>query len=66
MKIIVVGASGTIGSALVQALKPNHEVIEASRHGSVQVDLISPTSIEKMYEQTSSLQNTISKRWKVT
>lgn len=50
LKIIVVGASGTIGSAVVAALEPNHEVVRASRRGPVQVDLDDPASIDALFE----------------
>ncbi len=33
MKIVVVGATGTIGIAVVSALEAKHEVIRASRKG---------------------------------
>lgn len=53
MKIIIVGASGTLGKHVTTALKSNHEVITAgSKSGDVQVDINSPESIEKFYEQT--------------
>jgi NAD(P)-dependent dehydrogenase (short-subunit alcohol dehydrogenase family) len=53
MKIIIVGASGTLGKHVTAALKNNHEIITAgSKSGDVQVDINSPESIEKFYEQT--------------
>ena len=30
-RVLVIGSNGLIGSAIVQALKPNYDVIEASR-----------------------------------
>jgi NAD(P)-dependent dehydrogenase (short-subunit alcohol dehydrogenase family) len=45
MKIIVVGATGTIGSAVAAALEKRHEVVRASRSGSPSVDLEDPGSI---------------------
>jgi NAD(P)-dependent dehydrogenase (short-subunit alcohol dehydrogenase family) len=50
LKIIVVGASGTIGSAVVAALEPNHEVVRASRRGPVQVDMDDTASIDALFE----------------
>ncbi len=35
MKIIVIGASVTIGKAVVAVLEQNHEVVRASRNGDV-------------------------------
>jgi NAD(P)-dependent dehydrogenase (short-subunit alcohol dehydrogenase family) len=55
MTIVVVGASGTIGSAVVRALSSRHEVIRASRRGDVHVDLSDPASIKAMYESLSDL-----------
>lgn len=45
MKIIVIGATGTIGAAVVRALRPRHEVIEASRKGPHKVDIQDARSI---------------------
>lgn len=52
MKIIIVGASGTIGKHVAAALEQEHEIIKAgSKSGDIQVDISSPASIEKMYQQ---------------
>jgi NAD(P)-dependent dehydrogenase (short-subunit alcohol dehydrogenase family) len=54
MKIVVVGATGTIGSAVVQALAGRHEIVRVGhRHGDVQVDLASRESIEQLMERTA-------------
>jgi NAD(P)-dependent dehydrogenase (short-subunit alcohol dehydrogenase family) len=50
MKVIVIGASGRIGQAVVSALVERHEIIRASRSGDVQVDLSDPDSIHAMYD----------------
>jgi NAD(P)-dependent dehydrogenase (short-subunit alcohol dehydrogenase family) len=51
MRILVVGASGTIGRPLCAALETHHEVIAAGRSGrDVAVDIRSAQSIERMYE----------------
>jgi len=34
MKVLLVGASGTIGKAIIQELAPRHEIIEAGRSNS--------------------------------
>lgn len=53
MKIIVVGANGTLGKAICDELSPKHEIISAGRSaGNVTVDITSPQSIRAMYEQT--------------
>lgn len=52
MRILVVGASGRLGSAVVRALGPQglgHDIVTASRSGAVAVDLTDPSSIERMY-----------------
>jgi NAD(P)-dependent dehydrogenase (short-subunit alcohol dehydrogenase family) len=52
MRILLVGASGTIGQAIVAALRPRHEVIEASRHQSPEhVDLGDEDSIRFLYHR---------------
>jgi NAD(P)-dependent dehydrogenase (short-subunit alcohol dehydrogenase family) len=51
MRVIVVGGTGTIGSAVVATLLPRHEVVVAGRKsGVVTVDLASPDSIRAMFQ----------------
>ena len=51
MKILLVGASGTVGQAVANALGTTHTLIRAGRNGAdVQVDLTSEESIRQMYE----------------
>ena len=50
MRVAVVGATGTIGKAIVQALTPRHDVVPVShRHGAHRVDIADPGSIAEMY-----------------
>jgi NAD(P)-dependent dehydrogenase (short-subunit alcohol dehydrogenase family) len=50
MRIIIVGASGTIGKAVVAELGKRHEVLTAGRSsGDLKVDLMDRASIEAMY-----------------
>ncbi|MFZ0133532.1 MAG: short chain dehydrogenase [Desulfobacterales bacterium] len=50
MKIIVVGATGTIGRSVVAALSGRHEIVEVARSsGEVRVDLADPGSIKQMF-----------------
>jgi NAD(P)-dependent dehydrogenase (short-subunit alcohol dehydrogenase family) len=50
MRIVIVGASGDVGSAARQALAPRHEIIAAGRNsGDVNVDLMDPHSIRAMF-----------------
>lgn len=51
MKIIIVGASGTIGKPVSDELSKRHEVIRVgSKSGDIQMDMTSVDSIQKMYE----------------
>ncbi len=49
MRVLVVGASGRLGSAVVAALADRHEVVAASRSGEHFVDLTNPASIAGLY-----------------
>jgi nucleoside-diphosphate-sugar epimerase len=47
MKIIVIGASGTIGRAVSEELSQSHDVIRVGRtQGDYQVDITSQQSVE--------------------
>lgn len=60
MKIIVVGATGTIGRAVVNLLAGRHEVIKVGRRqGDFQVDLVSPDSIRKLYKSVGSFDGVV-------
>jgi NAD(P)-dependent dehydrogenase (short-subunit alcohol dehydrogenase family) len=55
MKIVIVGASGTMGRHLASAFEKDHEVIKADRHSdAIRVDIMSPESIENMYKNIGS------------
>src|ERR1041385_168547 len=61
MRIVVIGATGTIGRAVVEALRPGNEIIEASRSKSpVTVDIADPSSIRAMYERVGQVDAVIS------
>ncbi len=52
MKIIIVGATGTMGKHLSKAFGKDNEIVTAATSGcDVQVDITSPESIENMYRQ---------------
>lgn len=54
MKIIVIGASGTIGQAVIDELQPRHEIISAGfKSGDIQVDIADKNSIEIMFKKIS-------------
>jgi NAD(P)-dependent dehydrogenase (short-subunit alcohol dehydrogenase family) len=55
MKIILVGASGTIGKAVDKELSARHEIVRVNRtSGDLQVDLSDPNSIERLYQETGA------------
>ena len=61
MKIIVVGATGTIGAAVAKALAANrHEVVAASRNGAVKVNLDEPASIRAMFDTVRDVDAVVS------
>jgi NAD(P)-dependent dehydrogenase (short-subunit alcohol dehydrogenase family) len=61
MRVIVVGGTGTIGSAVVAALSARHEVVAVGRtRGAVQVDLASPDSIRAMFQAVGRFDAVIS------
>ena len=53
MKILLIGAKGTIGSAIDRELSPRHEIVRIGRkNGDFQVDISDSTSIRTLFEQT--------------
>ncbi len=56
MKVLVVGASGTIGKLIVKELAPRHEIIEAGKsHGQYQVDITSEESVRQLFSRTGNV-----------
>lgn len=61
MRILVVGATGTIGQAIVAALEERHQLVLASRHRAhEQVDLASADSIRALYGRVGRVDAVIS------
>jgi NAD(P)-dependent dehydrogenase (short-subunit alcohol dehydrogenase family) len=61
MKIIFVGASGTIGSKVVTALEGEHEIIKVgSKTGDIKIDMTSPSSIEDMFKMVGPFDAVVS------
>lgn len=55
MKILLIGASGTIGSAVAEELGQRHEIVAAGRNsGEEQVDISDSASIRKLFERIGS------------
>lgn len=53
MKILLIGASGTIGSAVANELEQRHDVLRIGRtRGDYQVDISSSASIRSLFKQT--------------
>jgi NAD(P)-dependent dehydrogenase (short-subunit alcohol dehydrogenase family) len=61
MKILVIGGTGTLGSALVSTLKENHEVISVGRtKGDYQVNIEDKASLEKLLGEIGEVDGIIS------
>ena len=61
MKIILIGATGTLGKAVDLALSPRHEVVRVGRKsGDFQVDIADPKSIEGLYAKTGEVDAVVS------
>lgn len=61
MNVILIGASGTIGSAIDDALSPNHDLVRVGRtSGDVHADLSDPSSIETLYEEVGPFDAVVS------
>lgn len=62
MKIIIIGATGTIGSKVVEKLENRgHEVIKVgSKTGDYQLDITSPKEIEEMYKSIPDVDAVVS------
>lgn len=56
MKIILIGASGTIGKRIQHRLAKKHEILQASRSGAdIEVDITDSASIEKMFNSVNGV-----------
>jgi NAD(P)-dependent dehydrogenase (short-subunit alcohol dehydrogenase family) len=61
LRVLVVGATGTIGSEIVRALEPDHEVLRASSgKAPIRVDLENLDSIEAMYREAGRVDAVVS------
>ncbi len=61
MKIILVGASGTIGQAIDRELRERHDIVRVGRNsGELQVNIADPASIRRLFEQTGPFDALIS------
>jgi NAD(P)-dependent dehydrogenase (short-subunit alcohol dehydrogenase family) len=56
MKILVVGASGTIGKLVIKGLAPRHEIIEVGKaQGQYQVDITSEESVRQLFNKVGKV-----------
>jgi NAD(P)-dependent dehydrogenase (short-subunit alcohol dehydrogenase family) len=61
MKIIIVGATGTIGKHVVKALEANNEIIKVgSKSGDYQIDMADLASIEALFEKIGNFDALVS------
>jgi NAD(P)-dependent dehydrogenase (short-subunit alcohol dehydrogenase family) len=61
MRVVVVGASGTIGSAVVAALSARHDVVAVgNKQGAIRVDLASADSIQQMFQAVGTFDALVS------
>ena len=61
MKILLIGATGTIGRAVAAALSPRHEVIAVSRHSEpLRVDISSAESVRALFATAGPIDAVIS------
>jgi len=59
-KIIVIGASGTIGKGIVEQLGLRHEVITVGRNsGQYQVKIEDPASVQALFEQVGKVDGVV-------
>ncbi len=66
MRILMIGATGTIGSAVYRNLVERHEIVSAGRgEADVFVDMTSPESIMAMYETVGKVDAVICTAGKV-
>ncbi|WP_194437913.1 short chain dehydrogenase [Vibrio fluminensis] len=60
MKILVIGAAGTIGSEITKALTHNHQVITAGKNsGDVQIDIADANSVQATLDKIGKVDGII-------
>lgn len=61
MKILLVGASGTLGQAVARQLGQQHQILAAGRHsGELRVDLTDDASVAALFARTGAFDAVIS------
>ncbi|SEI69163.1 short chain dehydrogenase [Paraburkholderia diazotrophica] len=65
-KVVVIGATGTLGQAVAAALKARHEVIEVgATRGAHHVDSTDPASIERLFQEIGNVDAVVTATGKV-
>ncbi len=61
MKIIIVGATGTIGQKVTADLEGEHDIIKVgTQSGDIQADITKPESIKELFEEVGSFDALVS------
>ena len=61
MRIILVGAAGTLGSAVDKALNSRHEIVRVGRKsGDFQADIADPASIDQLFSKAGKFDALVS------
>jgi NAD(P)-dependent dehydrogenase (short-subunit alcohol dehydrogenase family) len=61
MKIVIIGSTGIIGQAVVDALSGNHNIVKVgNRGGDLQVDISSTESIKNLYDTVGNFDAVVS------
>jgi NAD(P)-dependent dehydrogenase (short-subunit alcohol dehydrogenase family) len=61
MKIIIIGATGTIGNAVVDLLALDHDIVRVGfRSGDFKVDIASKASIRKLFQDVGNFDSVVS------
>jgi NAD(P)-dependent dehydrogenase (short-subunit alcohol dehydrogenase family) len=61
MKIVIIGASGTIGQAVVRALSARHQIVPVTHsHGDYRVDMASRESVQQLFEAVTPFDAVVS------
>ncbi|SHF28724.1 NAD(P)-dependent dehydrogenase, short-chain alcohol dehydrogenase family [Fodinibius roseus] len=61
MKIIIVGATGTIGQKITADLEGEHDIIKVgSQSGDIRADITKPESIKKLFQEVGSFDALVS------
>jgi NAD(P)-dependent dehydrogenase (short-subunit alcohol dehydrogenase family) len=56
MRILIVGASGTVGQAVTSALSSQHEIVKAGRsHGEFRVDILDIGKVRSLFKEVGTI-----------